>query len=107
MKREIEIVKSIIRQEIESKGLRVLKILLFGSRAKDSSNIDSDWDFFVVVDRKIGFREKLRLKVRIAERVLKENLDCDIVIKCEEEFLRDRNTVNTISYSAAREGVEV
>lgn len=107
MKREVEIVKNIIRQEIENKGVKVLKILLFGSRAKGSSNLDSDWDFFVIVDRKIRFREKLRLKVRIAERVLNENLDCDIVIKCEEEFLKDKNTVNTISYSVAREGVEV
>jgi predicted nucleotidyltransferase len=32
-----------------------LRIILFGSRAKKQERPDSDWDFFVIIDKDIAF----------------------------------------------------
>jgi len=37
----------IIREEIEERGMKVLKIILFGSRAKGTFREDSDWDILI------------------------------------------------------------
>jgi predicted nucleotidyltransferase len=38
--------KAIIDEVMEGAGYRVLRILLFGSRARGDARPDSDWDFF-------------------------------------------------------------
>ena len=43
LKKSIEI----IREEIEERGMIVLKIILFGSRAKGTFREDSDWDILI------------------------------------------------------------
>ena len=35
----------VIKEEIERRGLKILKVILFGSRAKGEAKEDSDWDF--------------------------------------------------------------
>ncbi|MFZ8802693.1 MAG: nucleotidyltransferase domain-containing protein, partial [Candidatus Calescibacterium sp.] len=44
-KEKIEKVVKIIKEEIEKRGLKVVKVILFGSRAKGTPKEDSDWDF--------------------------------------------------------------
>jgi predicted nucleotidyltransferase len=39
--------KAIITEEVERVGYRVLRILLFGSRARGEARPDSDWVLFV------------------------------------------------------------
>ncbi len=51
MGKEIEIAKAIITREIEKVGLKVIKIILFGSRARGDFKKDSDWDLLVIVDK--------------------------------------------------------
>jgi predicted nucleotidyltransferase len=45
--------KRIITEEVEKAGCRVVKVILFGSRARGDARADSDWDFLVVVDREL------------------------------------------------------
>jgi predicted nucleotidyltransferase len=35
----------VIKEEIEKRGLKILKVILFGSRAKGEAKEDSDRDF--------------------------------------------------------------
>ncbi|MEJ5253086.1 MAG: nucleotidyltransferase domain-containing protein [Armatimonadota bacterium] len=53
----IELAKHIIHEELERRGFSVRQIILFGSRARGDFRPDSDWDFFVIVDRDISDAE--------------------------------------------------
>ena len=54
----------VIKEEVEKKGFNVLKIILFGSRAIGKAREDSDWDFFVIIDKKLNFNENGILLMR-------------------------------------------
>jgi uncharacterized protein len=52
---EIEIAKKTIIEELEKYGFRAVKIILFGSRARGDFKEDSDWDFYVMIDKDSKF----------------------------------------------------
>ena len=85
-------------------GFSPLKIILFGSRARESAAADSDVDLLVVTDRP-GSKRKQAVAIDLALadiRVAK-----DVVVVGAEELERDRDVVGTIAYPAWREGIVV
>ena len=67
--------KLIINEEVGKAGYKTEAVYLFGSRARGDYKEDSDWDFYVVIDRNMerdikikvsgdirrGIRNKLRI----------------------------------------------
>jgi predicted nucleotidyltransferase len=47
-----EKIKNIINQVFEEKGIRVERIILFGSRARGDFKENSDWDLLIIVEKK-------------------------------------------------------
>jgi predicted nucleotidyltransferase len=94
----------VIKEEIESKGLKVIKIILFGSRARGDAKEDSDWDFLVVVDKKLSFNQKWDIIINIKRELAKLKIPNDIIINSIEEFEERKNNVGYITYYAVREG---
>jgi len=84
-----------------------LKILLFGSRARGEATEDSDWDFFVIINKKISYHHKWEIIFRIKRILARENIPNDIIIKSQEEVESQKNDVGVITYYALKEGVEV
>jgi len=97
----------IIKETIENKGLKVLKIILFGSRAKDTAREDSDWDFFVIIDKKLSFNEKWDIIDEIKIKLAKLKIPNDILLKSEDEVEESKDDVGRITYYVLKEGVEV
>jgi predicted nucleotidyltransferase len=60
--------KAIIDEVMEGAGYRVLRILLFGSRARGDARPDSDWDFFVITDREPTRAEKQAIQTELSLR---------------------------------------
>jgi len=94
----------VIKEEIENKGLKVIKIILFGSRARGDAKEDSDWDFLVVVDKKLSFNQKWDIIINIKRELAKLKIPNDIIINSIEEFEERKNNVGYITYYAVREG---
>jgi predicted nucleotidyltransferase len=79
------------------------QIWLFGSRARGDASLDSDWDLLVVVPD--GIEERL-LTPQVAWNLRKEaGIRADIIPCRASDFLQARDTVNTLSYEVAHEGV--
>ncbi len=97
----------IIKETIENKGLKVLKIILFGSRAKGTAREDSDWDFFVIIDKKLSFNEKWDIIDEIKIKLAKLKIPNDILLKSAEEVEESKDDVGRITYYVLKEGVEV
>jgi predicted nucleotidyltransferase len=97
----------IIKETIENKGVKVLKIILFGSRAKGTARKDSDWDFFVIIDKKLSFNEKWDIIDEIKIKLAKLKIPNDIFLKSEDEVEESKDDVGRITYYVLKEGVEV
>jgi predicted nucleotidyltransferase len=96
----------IIKEEIESRGLTALKIILFGSRARGDFKEDSDWDIFVIIKEDITFKQKREILSNIYKKLAKKgNKSFEIVLTSEGKFKSAREYVGTLSYEVDKEGI--
>jgi predicted nucleotidyltransferase len=93
----------IIKETIENRGIKVLKIILFGSRAKGTAREDSDWDFFVIIDKKLSFNEKWDIIDEIKIKLAKLKIPNDILLKSEDEVEESKDDVGRITYYVLKE----
>ena len=104
----MEKVIQIIKEELESKGLKILKIILFGSRARGDFKEDSDWDFFIVVDQDLTFGQKKEILSNIYKKLAEqENKSFELIITSEKKFTEMKNYVGTLSYEVDKEGINI
>jgi predicted nucleotidyltransferase len=100
-------ITQIIREVFEKNKIDVLKIILFGSRARGSFREDSDWDFLVLIDRNLDFHGKWKIIEEIKRKLAKLRIPNDILVKSEEQFNIMKDDVGTISYYIYKEGIEI
>lgn len=105
--KEIELAKWVITEEVKKASLKVVKIILFGSRARDDFNKDSDWDFFVIIDRDLDFNKRWEMILKIKRRLAKFEVPNDIIINSVKWVRKYQNDVGRITYYALKEGVEI
>lgn len=97
----------IIKEELEKRGLKVIKIILFGSRSRGDYDKGSDWDFLVVVDKEIQPRERREILGEIRIKLVYSNIPSDIIVVSEKQLNERKNDVGHITYYAVKEGVEL
>ncbi|MGB9754285.1 nucleotidyltransferase family protein [Roseiflexus castenholzii] len=99
--------KALITEEVERSGYQVRRILLFGSRARDEARPDSDWDFFVVVDKEASFHEREDLASRICWRLAQKGIFADVFVQSEKAVEARRTNTGYLAYYALKEGVPI
>ncbi len=101
----IEGLKNILR-EIR---VKYFDILLFGSRAREDFDEQSDWDFFIILaqDLKLKERKKLRYKIYREFHKYFPLIPVDIILKDKITFENEKNIANTISNEVYLEGIKV
>jgi predicted nucleotidyltransferase len=99
--------KAIITEELEKAGFKVLRILLFGSRARGDARSDSDWDFFVVVDRECGFREMQDIISRISWRLATIEIYADVIVESQKTVEQRKNNTGFLTYYVLKEGIAI
>lgn len=107
MEKEIEIAKQIIVEEVNKFGLEVKMVYLFGSRAKGNYTKDSDWDFYIVVDKNIDFRHKRKLNAQIRRRLAEMRIPNDIIIQSQSIVKKRINDVGYLTHYVLKEGVKI
>ena len=104
----LKLIKQIILEEAESLGVRVEKIILFGSRARGDYREESDYDILIVVEGKPDRRIRRLLSARIGARVAHELLvPVDVIVTTRERWQKYSRVVGSIEEVAASEGVSV
>jgi len=99
--------KAILTEEVERAGYRVRRILLFGSRARGEARPDSDWDFFVVVDKDASFHEREDLASRICWRLAQAGIFADVFVQSEGTVEARRTNTGYLAYYALKEGIPI
>jgi len=105
MSKEIKIIKEQILKTLNEMGVSVKRIVLFGSRARGDSKADSDWDFLIVLERKVSREEKSEIAHKIRRSLAEFYIPCDVIIRSEEEVEKRRETIGSVIKSAIDEGV--
>ena len=102
-----EKVIKVINKAFEKEGVRVLKIILFGSRARGDFSKDSDWDFLITVDKDLSFKDKHQIIIEIQRRLAKLRIPNDIIIKSQKQFEIMKEYPGNISFYANKEGITI
>ena len=87
-------------------GDRLLKIVLFGSRARGDSDQDSDYDVAVIV-RGLTIELKHQILDRVAEIELEYLTPLSILVLSEVEFERLKAKERRIALDIEREGIPI
>jgi predicted nucleotidyltransferase len=107
MKQVQERAKAIITEEVEGAGCKVKRILLFGSRATENFRPDSDWDFYVIIDRDLGFHKQEGIACQIRFRLAKEDVFADVFVQSEEVVNQRKGDTGYLTYYVLKEGVPI
>ena len=99
--------KQIITEEVEKAGCRVVKVILFGSRARGDARADSDWDFLVVVGRDIPPAVQREILGGTSVHLVRHGIVADILIHSLSNVATHQDDVGHIAYYALKEGAEV
>lgn len=107
MEKEVEIAKKVITDEAQKFGLEVKTIFLFGSRAKGNYTKDSDWDFYVVVDKDLDFSHKRKLNAQIRIRLAELKIPNDVIVQSQSVVQKRKDDVGYLIYYVLKEGMPI
>ena len=95
---------NIIKNELKKFNIKVLQIILFGSRARGDYSQESDWDFFVIIDKKINFYNRKIIKSKINQKLASFNDTIDVKLEYKDDFDERKKIIGYIAYDVKREG---
>ena len=104
MEKEVEIAKKIATEEIKKFGLEVKEFYLFGSRAKGNFDKDSDWDFYIIVDKDINFAQKRKISAQIRIKLAQLKIPNDIIIQSQSVVEKRKNNIGYLTNYVLKEG---
>ena len=101
----MEKIKEIIYNSISN--FTIQNIILFGSRANDSYDENSDYDILVVLNEDIENDTKIRLSCLITRELANNWINADIIVKSKSELDRYKSCIGSVVRNALKEGVVV
>lgn len=100
----LERIRHVVYSVARRYGVGVVKIVLFGSRARGDYREDSDWDIMVVVDRRLSRRDKLRLWYDIYREL---DIPADILIVDKDTLEKYKRYPGLMYRYALSEGIVI
>lgn len=83
------------------------KILLFGSRARNDSTSESDYDFLIITQEQIDISTKREYKSKLRRILARHGIPADILIQSKSEVELKRNVIGHIIRQAIIEGKQI
>ncbi len=100
----MDAISTLVKKKVKE-ALTFSRILLFGSRARNDADEQSDYDLLVVVPNSISIREKISVRTSIRKKLLVSGIRSDILIQSEEELKSKKLIPGHIIKTIMREGV--
>lgn len=101
LRQAVDVICAVAQQH----GVEVVQVYLFGSRARGEATKESDWDFYVVIDKEVSFPQRQRIAARIGRYLAKQHMICDVLIQGQETVGRRRCDTGYLTFYALKEGV--
>ena len=97
---------SIIKQTA-SKIIPGCKVLLFGSRARNDNDNESDYDFLVISDKTLDTQIKRSLKSILRKELARYKIPADVFVFSQEEINNKKEITGHIIKQILIEGVAI
>jgi len=101
---EIEVAKNIIPGELKENGSKPEKIILFGSRTRENFDKDSDWDFYIIVNKEMSFSQKRKINTKIRRKLAELKIPNDLIIQSKTISNARENNVGYLTHYILKEG---
>jgi predicted nucleotidyltransferase len=99
--------RTVVGEVLKNYGAILTRIILFGSRARDTAGIMSDWDYMVLYRGQLNRRQLSNSKFWIKRRMAAEGIDVDLVLLDQNAFEVSSNDVGHIAHYAIKSGVVI
>ena len=81
-----------------------VKIILFGSRASENADVDSDYDIVVIYD---GDKTKREVELGIRRQLRPRDYSLDLFIMRSDELAKYKDVANTLAREISENGIVV
>ncbi|MEN3039570.1 MAG: nucleotidyltransferase domain-containing protein [Candidatus Kryptonium sp.] len=78
-------IKELIEKIFQERGIKVNKIILFGSRARGEHKKESDWDLLIIINQELSRERKLEISHLIRRGLAERFIPCDVLIKSDNK----------------------
>lgn len=83
------------------------EIILYGSRAMGTADIDSDWDFLIILPSPVDKQLEVEIKDRLYDIELETDTILSSIIRSKQEWLSSRYAVIPLRQQVENYGVAV
>lgn len=97
-------IRDIVMEVARREGIKVKRVILFGSRARGDYREDSDWDILIIVGGSPDRKTLRRLQYHVYKRLVQNGVYCDVIVVGEEYYSKYKNVVGSVAYYAHLEG---
>jgi len=94
-------VKEVILKVAEKYGVKVDRIILFGSRARGDYKEDSDWDVLVITKEKTDWKTRKKFWLEVVRLI---PVYVDLIVVDKKTFEEKSRFVGNIAYESKLEG---
>ncbi len=96
-------VKKIILQIM--KKYEYKSIILFGSRARQDYQEQSDYDLLIIMKNNIEIQDLRKIQMEIRKELALNDIDADVLVKTQIMVDNYKNKKGNVIYNAMKEGV--
>ena len=100
-----EKIKEVILEVAEKYGIKVDKIILFGSRARGDCRDDSDWDILIVSETEVDRSTERKFLYECVLKLLSLNIDAEPMLVSKNYYIKHKDIFGDICGVATLEGV--
>lgn len=102
MQSDLEKIKAIVQGLIPDS-----RVILFGSRARNTHDAQSDYDLMVVIKQDYNYRRKLALRTELNKIFGRVGIPVDVLMNSENEIESKGQIFGHIVKTVLKEGVEL
>ncbi len=81
------------------------EVMLFGSRARDEADAESDYDILIITGKKLTAGDKILLRTKIRKELLGKGIRSDILIQNNEEIERKKRLPGHLIRNILKEAI--
>jgi len=108
VERKLKVIRNVILDVAEKHGIRIEKIILFGSRARGDYREESDWDILIVTRKRLDKNVKNRFVLEIRREIVWKLEDpIDVIVADRNKYNEYEQVYGSVIGQAASEGVAV
>ena len=105
MQQEFKKVKKKIVCVLNKNGIRLEKLVFFGSRARGDFDEWSDYDILVITENALNMKEKINISEKIRDELVKLRIASDIIMKSLDEVEYYRKKIGSVVREALKERI--